>query len=215
MKRLILITIITGLMAAPALAVPTIEFSKSPGGGWSYTDGVFTFTQPITVVAGIGSASDALVGTQVYLPDLAVGGIGGGPYTLNPVTSSIEIRGSDDTLYLTGILSVGDLVPIGTTAAGYTLFDTDITGVQVYNTIGSDALSSIGTSLDFQLTLTGGPSQGMAAMLELNLAGSDGFFGAMTAVDAPKLAMVPAPGAVLLGGIGVCFVGWFKSRKVF
>jgi hypothetical protein len=215
MKRLILISIITGLTVAPALAVPTIEFSKSPGGGWSYSDGVFTFSQPVSVVSGLDSASDTLVGALVYIPDLVVEGIGGGSYTLNPVTSLIEIRGTDGTLYLTGVLSVGDLVPAGTTAAGYTLFDTDITDVQVYNTIGSGALASIGTALDFQLTLTGGPAQGMAAMLELNLAGSDGFFGAMTAVDTPKLAMVPAPGAVLLGGIGVCLVGWFKSRKVF
>lgn len=54
----------------------------------------------------MGSNADALVGTLVYIPTLAVSGIPDAPYTLKPLgTSVLTIRCSDNgTIYLKATL---------------------------------------------------------------------------------------------------------------
>jgi len=215
MKKLIMILALVVCVGTPAFALPTIEFSPNPdtAGNWTYDGaGTLSFDQDIAVDKGLSSNTDALVGSLVYIPTLAVSGIPSGPYTVSPIGSTtISIRSPDkSTTYLVGTLTSGDLVPVGTIAGGYTSFRADITDVAVTaagQALGSAALSAImwAKALDFELSLQGGSGtnyRSFAKMLSGGYAGGNGFSGAMT---------IPEPATIALLGLGS--LALLKKRK--
>jgi hypothetical protein len=205
MKKIMLAVVCVGLMAGTVFGSPVISFSPagdSPG-RWNY-DGINTlsFPQSIVVAQGAGSTSDTLAtsGARVYIPNLVVGDLPSGPYTVNPASSEFEIKSADGlTTYLTGTLVPGDLVPVGTSALLYTEFNADITNVVVNNTIGSTALAMIASSnqpLDLNLGLSA--SQYFGSMLKDGQTGTGSFSGV--------LDITPEPCTLLLLGLGAAVV---------
>jgi hypothetical protein len=209
MKRLVIMMLALVIFAGtPALATPTIEFSPNPStaGGWFY-DGSSTlsFNQDIAVDKGMGSNYDALTGSLVHIPTLLVGAGAGGTYEVKPIGSpTISITSPDNSaVYLLGTLAGGDLVPVGTTAAGYTCFKADISNLLVTDAgkaLGSAALNMIlytqTPGLDFELSLQGGSGtnyRSFAQMLAGGYVGGNGFSGAMS---------IPEPATIALLGIG-------------
>ncbi len=212
MKKLVMMI----FAGTPAFATPAIEFSpdSNTGGSWYYDGaGTLSFNQYITVDAGMGSNADALTGALVYLPTLTVSG-SGDTYDVKPIGSpTIMITSADKSaIYMMGTLGSGDLITVGTVAAGYSSFMTDITNLVITDAgklLGSAALNNILYSqtlgLDFELSMQGGSGTNyrtFAQMLAGGYAGGNGFSGAMS---------IPEPATIALLGLGT--LAFLKKRK--
>lgn len=208
MKKTLFFAVLAALVATPGWAMPVIEFSPDPStaGNWSYNGaiGVLSFDQDISVDKALSSTSDALVNANVYLPSFHVSG-DSGVYSLTTLGSS-EVRFTDATgavTYMTGTLADGYLNTIGTVAAGYSQFQSDITNVQITaagQALGSGALDLLSflssPSLDFDMSLQGGSGANytsFAAMIDGGFSGTSGFSGSMS---------VPEPTTIALLGFG-------------
>jgi len=228
MNKLVLSIILLVCVAVPALAQPTIEFNPTnvitgSAGAWEW-DGpasIFHFTQDISVVRVNGSNSgDALIAHgAVYIPDLQLTGQPGPSFTVTPLSNTITIRDQFATVLMTGnITGSGNYLPSGATAGLYTPIKIDISNITLtqdgidLDSIALNQLAEAGNA-DWNLSLQNDTD--MLAMVnnreEIGGPGfSDGFSGSITAVTT---STIPAPGAILLGGIGVSIVGWMRRRR--
>ena len=212
MKRWGILAVVFAVGAA-SFATPDISYSTNSG-NWSYTasatsgEGSFSFIQPVDIENVQGLTTDQLVGTFLYIPDLAVSNLteipGTGIYTgtISPVSSQIAIKTAGGADVLVGNLTASGIVTVGTTATLYSFFDIDITLTALPNAIGSAFIDTldVGDLMDFDLSLNGSQSTNMDVMIRKNIDNPSGstFSGSMSVIPEPATLALLALGGLLV-----------------
>jgi hypothetical protein len=223
MKRILITLAVCALMAVPAMANlswnrnyadgdGTSLTSPYPGAivdtfsgvrpGWTYTGNsiIYTLDQPglasapWSVLDGVKDDTPYLAVPQVTPNPYVTVGFGGGSYNyLGLHWGSMDAYNQIE--FLSGASVVGTItgsdVWLGSPAGGQTIPETNAY-VNIFSTLDFDSI---------KITSFGQPGYpGTSAPYAFEL-------------DNLAVAVIPAPGAILLGSIGVAFVGWLRRRR--